>query len=60
MVMLWWAGCLLNVALTLFWMSVSLGDGGFPWDAVIFGVLSLAGFARLYPLARSYDHAGRH
>lgn len=59
MIMLWWIGCILNISLTLFWGSMSIGGGGFPWDAAVFGVLSLAGFARLYPMARSYDEAGR-
>lgn len=59
MVVIWWIGCVLNLGITVFWISISSGDGGFPWDAAIFGVLSLAGFARLYPMARSYDEAGR-
>jgi hypothetical protein len=58
MLVVWWIGCVLNITITLAWVAWTSGDG-IPWDAIIFGILSLAGFARLYPMAKSYDEAGR-
>jgi hypothetical protein len=60
MVVIWWVGLLLNLALVGVFMWLDVTDqSSLSWGTIIWAVLSCGGFARLYPLAHKYDHMGR-